>query len=175
MDQSILHHDTITSAEYTLIRDVYQNVRASSKVLMIEHINEGLRVLDMIGASRDSMRAFCIHPIVQSDEALVKHFIHIQNVCSPMVVMLAMEYRNVANRFLPRHKGSIELSPLVEVNDMLIADKVQNRKDFELYHKGKHRHSVTLTRYFNKWLNALGVEEGTYQSYKASLIKGNHE
>jgi hypothetical protein len=54
------------------------------------------------------------------------------------VLLLAVEYRNIANEYLS-HKPStndVHLSPIKDVNTMLIADKIQNRKDFEIYHKG---------------------------------------
>jgi len=52
---------------------------------------------------------------------------------------------------------------LFEVNEMLIADKVQNKKDFMKYHFGKHDRSNELFRYFNKWLDALTVDNLSYQ------------
>jgi hypothetical protein len=56
---------------------------------------------------------------------------------SRRVLLLATEYRNIANAHLSYHppgESTFVLSPLSEVNIMLIADKIQNRKDFELYH-----------------------------------------
>jgi hypothetical protein len=38
---------------------------------------------------------------------------------------------------------------------MLFADKVQNEKDFALYHEGTHARSKELREYFNNWLNIL--------------------
>ena len=45
---------------------------------------------------------------------------------------------------------------------MLIADKVQNRKDFLKYHYGTHKKSVELDIYFKNWLRALNVTEADY-------------
>ena len=42
---------------------------------------------------------------------------------------------------------------------MLIADKVQNRKDFMMYHLHTHQRSKELEKYFNQWLNKLSVSE----------------
>jgi hypothetical protein len=53
---------------------------------------------------------------------------------------------------------------------MLIADKIQNRKDFELYHEGTHERSLELKCYFIDWLWRLGVREGEYQEFKKSIL-----
>jgi hypothetical protein len=78
-----------------------------------------------------------------------------------------MEYRRVANNYLSKRMinsiDEIELSPLKDVNDMLIADKVQNRKDFELYHLDTHERSDVLDQYFKNWLIRLGITEERYQ------------
>lgn len=65
----------------------------------------------------------------------------------------------------------IRTSPLFEVNDMLIADKVQNRKDFITYHRETHARSKELGQYFQLWLNALEITEETYQSLCAKIDK----
>jgi hypothetical protein len=55
------------------------------------------------------------------------------------VLALALEYRNIANAYLSFKPSTedFQLSPLSDVNTMLIADKIQNR--FEL------RFNITLT------------------------------
>jgi hypothetical protein len=62
------------------------------------------------------------------------------------------------------------LSPLEEVNKMLVADKIQNRKDFEIYHKENHPRAVELDKYFKNWLLKLSVTEEKYQSYCQNLL-----
>jgi len=161
---------SVTSTnEYRLIIDHYYDRRARrSQVPLINHINEGLIVLNHIGGTEDAMRAFCIHPLLQADIDLAYHHPIVNYSCSSTVVMLAMEYRSVANEYLSDKVFSgndIRLSPLQEVNKMLIADKVQNRKDFITYHRGTHPKSNILDIYFNEWLDALGVTEEMYQAY----------
>jgi hypothetical protein len=50
------------------------------------------------------------------------------------------------------------------VREMLIADKIQNRKDFELYHKDTHPRAKELTEYFNEWMKILDISEEKYQN-----------
>lgn len=163
--------------EYRLIQADYGDRRAArSGVFLMNHIDEGLAVMEAVGASRRAMRAFCLHPLLQDDDSLARNFNTVAAQVLPepdgaAVLALAMEYRAVANEYLAHcvmKAGGIRLSPLKEVNDMLIGDKVQNRKDFELYHADTHVNRVRLTEYFQQWCDALGVA-GRYEQLKALL------
>jgi hypothetical protein len=153
--------------EYKMISLYYgDRVAKRSQVPLMNHINEGLIVLERISATDAAMRAFCVHPMLQADADLKanKHL-----YLEPEIMMLAMEYRNIANAFLSDKMddtiiGDIKLSPLFEVNEMLIADKVQNYKDFITYHRDTHPRSRELSRYFLNWLAALNIPATTYES-----------
>lgn len=151
---------------YRLVANFYGKAVANrSQVPLINHIDEGLSVLDEIGASIDAMQAWCIHPMLQEDTDLEAQFSYVARNVESAVVMLAMEYRSVANEYLSGEVGkghSIRLSPLNDVNDMLIADKVQNRKDFYTYHYGTHPRSAELEQYFKEWLTELCIDEDRY-------------
>lgn len=156
------------SVEYKLISAFYAEREASrSKVKLINHINEGLVVLDNISASDEAKRAFCLHPMLQDDNDLAENYPVLKDSIKGSVLILAMEYRSVANEFL-REKvmrspiPPIRLSPLYEVNDMLIADKIQNRKDFITYHLETHPNRKELSIYFDMWLGTLGVDTNMY-------------
>jgi hypothetical protein len=157
--------------EYHLISKHYgDRVAKRSQVPLINHINEGLIVLDSLTSDIAAKQAFCIHPLVQNDMDLRENWPTVANMCTPKVVMYAMEYRNIANAFLsdkiPDFQNSpIKLSPIAAVNDMLIADKVQNCKDFWTYHHGTHPRSNELEIYFDKWLDALDVSEEQYEEF----------
>lgn len=157
------------SVEYKLIVRHYGDRTARrSQVPLINHINEGLVVLDNISATDAAKRAFCLHPLLQNDEDL-KENAYMVSFVEPHVILLTMEYRSVANEFLsdkiPAHRwDKIRLSPLYEVNDMLVADKVQNYKDFITYHRGTHERSDELDEYFRKWLDQLGIDQACYQN-----------
>lgn len=176
---------------YDMMSECYNGRKAErSGVPLINHIKEGLIILDELGVCDTVKCAFCLHPMFQSDKDLLENW-RVVNLLNPEVVACVMEYRNTANAFLsdivrktravgwggPEEENEytfelirpIKLSPIRGVNDMLIADKVQNRKDFELYHKGKHERSDELTYYFECWLEALGISEEKYQEYKKLL------
>ncbi len=154
--------------EYRAIEEFYGDGRARrSGVFFMHHIDEGLFVLRRLDALDATRRAWCLHPIVQGDADLALAVR--AGALTPFaneVVVLAMEYRNIANRFLSpmeQHPGyddpgQICRSPLVEVDQMLVADKVQNFKDFRLHHLASHPRAARLERYFQRWLAALDVD-----------------
>jgi hypothetical protein len=157
------------TAAYDLIVEHYAMQCAKrSKVPLINHINEGLVVLDAINATQRAKDAFCIHPMLQHDRDLSANWKEVASVCDSETILMAMEYRSVANEFLSDKMDLevvpiIRLSPLAEVNQMLIADKVQNFKDFITYHYGPHARSDKLYDYFHRWLYALDVSHERYQ------------
>lgn len=165
------------SFEYKKIEEVYGDQRAKrSGVFLMNHIDEGIVILARIGASIQAQKAFCLHPLLQNDEDMAKHFDFVCRKADPIALAMAIEYRYHANNWLSDKvervfherqwddKGMIVFNgrptygPLYGVKRMLIADKIQNYKDFLLYHKGSHPRSDELAVYFKCWFNALGVD-----------------
>jgi hypothetical protein len=173
----------VCGTEIGLIREHYGNhCAARSGVPLINHIAEGVAILNHIGATVEAVKAYMLHPLVQSDFDL-KRFFNQEFYTSggpmiqPRVLLLMMEYRNQANnwlsdkvyRLMPHEDGFVEgmvlarfdtkptSGPLTPVKHMLIADKVQNYKDFRTHHAGTHQRAVELDLYFRTWLDALGV------------------
>lgn len=141
----------------------------------LKHVREGVEILRLLDASQRSVDAFCLHPLVQSDEELVLSLSSdawLGLEIDPLALATAMEYRSVANAYLStdplRPPQAIKLSPLDDVNDMLIADKVQNRKDFEL-HNGENPRAAHLADYFESWLDALGITDADYRDLVSGL------
>jgi hypothetical protein len=165
-----LHFDAI-SAYYG------ETAAKRSEVLYIEHISKGLVILDSIGALEHSKCAFCIHPMFQSDQALQSYFdfgleyeIATLYQIPAMSVVYAMEYRRIANSYLSKNRPEERISCAINVvNEMLIADKVQNYTDFQRYHLGKHERSAELDTYFKNWLAVLGISTEYYE-YLKTLI-----
>lgn len=176
--------DTI---EYGLISLFYNDrTTVRSRVPLMDHIVEGvmllLSVYDVTSSYEhshslsDVQKAYCIHPLLQEDKNLKRYHSIISQVCDPTVVLLATEYRNIANSFLSTKlddpnisktitkKGldkaskEIKLSPIDAVNYMLIADKIQNYTDFMIYHKSTHPRSKELYNYFRMWFERLGIK-----------------
>ena len=167
-----LAEDAKTGQEYQAIKNFYgDRVALRSQVPLMNHINEGLKILEAIGAAADAMAAYCLHPLLQNDAELRTVGMEYAKEQRPLrPVILAMEYRRVANAYLAHCDTSkIILSEFKEVNDMLIADKVQNRKDFLRYHYGTHQNSARLNEYFQAWLIALGVSEVRYTELTENL------
>jgi hypothetical protein len=164
-----------SSREYAAIAREYGERRARrSRVPLIQHIDDGLTILDAIGASDAAQRAFCLHPLLQDDAANAANIGRTSELTDDAhVLALTLEYRRVANAALSSRElargGDIELSPMAEVNDMLVADKVQNRRDFLRHHLGSHPRSAILDRYFELWLERLGVSAARYAELAAKL------
>jgi len=180
---SILH-----SNGYKLIKNHYgDRVAKRSGVPLINHIDEGLDIMMFRGASIEAQEAFCIHPLLQNDSDLAARFHQVSAYVCTYVFGLALEYRNIANAFLSERMDEpeiaselytygptavaryIKISPLPEVNEMLIADKVQNFKDFQLYHNGTHPRSYQLNNYFNVWAIALGLSPAQFKELRNSI------
>lgn len=157
-----------STREYAAIaaHDGTRTARRSGVPLM-RHIDHGLAILAHIGGSERAMRAFCLHPLVQRDDDLAASFPRLAELTDDLQVLaLALEYRHIANATLSTRpiasSADIPLSPLPEVNAMLVADKVQNRADFVRHHLATHPRAPELDRYFRLWLERLGVDEGRY-------------
>ncbi len=165
------------TAEYQLIQSIYVDKKASrSLVPLMHHIEEGLRILAWKQANLTVQRAYCLHPVFQSDDALQENYTNVWlDKLDRQALVLVMEYRNIANQYLSTRSitdiSEIKISPLAEVNQMLVADKIQNRKDFEQYHQQTHARSGELTVYFQNWLRRLGITEEEYLRYCRQLAE----
>lgn len=150
-----------------------------SGVPLINHILEGCAII--YNKSRDMcdfeegevyyiMASFCLHPIYQSGEPFtLRH-----NYPKMEVLENVIDYVYIANSYLCKpetdhitnsdlldnalddHFDKLEDDSFVtQVMLMLYADKVQNEKDFNIYHKGTHPRSDELAKYFQKWIRYL--------------------
>lgn len=158
-------NETSFQLEYECISHFYGAETAKrSGVPLMNHIDEGLAIMEKNGASVAAKAAFCIHPMLQSDEEFQSRIYGVMALVSSRVLMLALEYRRAANAYLCKPYTDdwtqFEISQAVgyllpEVKDMLIADKLQNQKDFQIHHLGKHHRSDKLDAYFIKWIEYL--------------------
>lgn len=175
----------IYNSYYHIISNFYLDRKAKrSGVDYMNHIDEGLAILRWLKLDLFSTcAAYALHPIVQMDNDLEEflnrgvEYEYLKYEDNDILILM-MEYRSVANEYLSHRTinsiNEIRLSPLYKVNDMLIADKIQNRKDFELYHNGlngkeKHPRAAILDKYFKDWLERLNISECDYQLIKNRL------
>jgi len=172
------------SPEYQAIRQHYADrVAQRSGVPLLQRIDEGLIILSELDATDDAMRAFCLHPLFQADDDLVRHGQEFMNSvdADPFVILLVMEYRNKANGWpsdrIQRTPAGLHIvsdslpsaGPIEAVQHMLIADKVQHRKYFIRHLRGKHPRSDELDLYFDRWLRALEVHQDEYEELCAAI------
>ena len=161
----------ILKQHLNIIKEFYGDQRAErSGVLWMEHIYEGIAIMEELGSSEYAKAAYAVHPIFQTPEGLKDRLELLDfEKYDTQVVFLAMEYRNKANAYLCRPKTDnykIEDLPVLvlsETRDMLIADKVQNYKDFLKFHLGTHKRSQFLNNYFLLWLKHLGISKQEFQ------------
>jgi hypothetical protein len=171
--------------EYLAIAAHYAGRHAArSRVPYLVHIDEGLLVLHAIGATPRARRAFCLHPLVQTDEDLAATWPRLAELSDDRRVLgLALEYRLIANATLsttspgivrdPDNIAAIPLGPLVDVHDMLRADKVQTYKDFLRYHSTSHPQAAALDAYFRAWLARLSIDDRELVRLFAVIERGN--
>lgn len=145
------------SKAYILIRDYYANKTTKrTNIPLMNHIDEGIKILNNIGVDQNTIDAYCLHPILQSDEDFNNNLSMDFTGINSKALLLAVEYRRVANSYL----STGNISDFVgftnnNIKQMLFADKTQNEKDFRLYHESTHPKAKTLRIYFNNWLNKL--------------------
>ena len=155
--------------EYHLIKSHYRNNKTlRSGVKLMNHIDEGLDIMIKRKASLQAMKAYCLHPLLQSDEDFNKNY-YFKSIhdCCTIAVILAVEYRRVANSYL----STMSVKDFVgftnkDIFEMLVADKIQNEKDFSKYHEGTHKRSNELREYFINWFNLISI-------YQQFLDKNN--
>lgn len=164
------------------ITDYYGDTRtARSKVPLMNHIVEGCSIIatlahaqyvdkapaDLVRKTYYLMAAFCLHPILQNEDS--DYCFKYQQDLG--VVDTAMDYATVANHYLctpetdhirtvaelEKHIQKLNSTGAVrlEVMILLYADKIQNQKDFKVFHEDTHPRAAQLTAYFSLWIQYL--------------------
>lgn len=140
-----------------------------SGIPKINHISEGLRLLDYLEVHRPAKVAFCLHPIVQ-DGCGRDQWSQLYYTYGERVMYLLHNYTAVANKFLPaavvhRTRTGFKTIPIElpedldgDVRWMLLADKIQNRKDYRA-NWNKFPNWIQLADYFNAWMIALDLSD----------------
>ena len=151
----------IVPTEWDIIIKFYgDRVAKRSGVPLINHIWDGFDILCALKAPDIAKNAYAIHPLVQNNEGPdCSHFESYE---------LACEYRDKANSYLCRPENDWVYHPdnllwmvgkmSANCRLMLLADKIQNQKDFLIYNSD-HPRARELTEYFFNWLNYLRDEK----------------
>lgn len=170
----VLSTPHLETAGYKAIQEYYGSDRAErSGVYLMNHIDEGITIMSASGDSAEAIEAYCLHPMFQNDKDLLAN-LHRTVEFSPHVMTLVMEYRHKANLYLCRpntdHLTADNLHSVIgdlipEVRGMLIADKIQNQKDFLQYHYGKHARSDQLNQYFHNWIEYLNPPQEAWDAF----------
>ena len=164
--------------EYLLAKRLLKpQIAKRSGASYFTHVEQGLRILRQIEASEWAQRAYCLHPLCQDTDYFITNFKEL-GLCNPYALMLAVEYRWVANnstrQSLADTAKPIQLSQFNEVNQMLIADKVQNRFAFlntPAFDVQRDHDWQELNQYFNKWMSALSISDKDYGDLCRILIE----
>lgn len=160
------------SNAYKKIQEFYGDKRTvRSGVPLIYHIDEGGAILDSLGANDIVKDAYYLHPLFQSDESFNENKNISLDGISPESIILSIEYRRIANSYLSTMdpKNLIEI-PCEEIKQMLIADKVQNYKNFKEYHSTAHRRREHLEEYFQNWFNILEIDYKDWEHFEYNTI-----
>lgn len=148
------------SPAYEIIKEWYNGRYTKRSALpLINHIDEGEVILDYVKAPEVVKDAYFLHPLLQADKDFLVHKSNPFTGVKGESIVLAMEYRWVANSFLSHNEvGDFVGFTCDDVKVMLIVDKIQNYKDFMLYHHGKHERSDELYEYFHIWFALLQID-----------------
>lgn len=171
---------------YHMILGFYGDRTANrSGIPLINHINEGLFILASVDASLETMQAWCLHPIVQANEdfsnVLGDSSLIDDADIAPLI--LAMEYRHAANSYLSQmiltQEEKVALRQKVnqfeQVRFMLVADKIQNHKDFIMQPSGTYENEERLQEYFLDWImNVLELSNDAFE-YLTEIIVDNSQ
>lgn len=162
-----------TTNEWRIAKEILAPQRSNrTQVSYFDHIEEGIKILEDLDTSLACQRAFVIHPLLQPDPVIFENMLWVPEF-EQTALVLCMEYRWVANlgtrKALRANGGKITLSVLQEVNTMLVADKIQNRKLFETRLPKNDPDYEEIRQYFSLWMDALDISERIYQHYAAMI------
>lgn len=172
---SYTEFDPFFGPEYLSVQKFYGDTKGHrSGQYYMNHIDEGLFIIRELCKNHphvdlvlEAERAFCLHPLMQDDA----HFV----ACKPAsrwsnrALMLTVEYRNIANSYLPKDtytKTAPKEIVSEEVKIMLVADKIQNCKDYNLYVRESESATkvAQLDDYFEQWFDVLSVDRKLYEA-----------
>jgi hypothetical protein len=134
----------------------------------MNHIIEGAYFLtEVMPADDPFVEAFLVHPIFQDVDLptqVIQKYVDTFELSTP-VVSTAFKYRIAANSYLPKDIHTGRQPPVIleqGLKFMLIADKIQNLKDFQRYFDKQNPRYKQLENYYDTWLSSLGAFSMAY-------------
>ena len=163
--------------EYRLIEKSYRkHTSRRTQQPYMKHIDQGLWLLLHVNDDPAVLGAWCAHPLFQINSVL-QEALHARTSITEhgRTVVLAMEYRAVANAFLTpdwSRAGLPRVSAIEEVNQLLVVDKFQNAREAYLFSDklGEER-CAQLDVYFRKWFDALGIDGRRMETLERQMQK----
>lgn len=169
--------------EYIQIRKFYAGRTCKrTGVAHIEHIDQGLRILDDLNAPQDTKRAWCLHPLAQAvtsgsdrkDKNVGAYLLGRWR--NRVAATRAFDYALSADQVLsrdPLHRFDNIVKPtLASTYMMLVADKIQNYHHFESeWDSFDPQDRYRLSTYFDRWHDVLSLNPDQVGYYTALLKK----
>lgn len=142
--------------EYNYMKDLFStSVSKRTKDLSTNPMEEGLAILNILESNHITKKAYCIHQLFHNDESLERSWDgnRFPN-CDIKSMLLAMEFRTLY-KSKPNRNGIIKLSPIKEVNEMMLAYKMQQYKNFEINGRGQTDNDELVESSFKNWIKQL--------------------
>ena len=164
--------------EYAMISRIYGDRKSKrGKQFLMNHIDEGAALIAYLSKATTTpndilMKAWALHPVLQDNEPYMQNMAECERTCDPRAVELAIRYRQAANMYLSGiYRGPNDLLPEFgeDVGILLIADKVQNYKDMQMFNRHHPKYQI-LSGYFENWLNVLSISQEEFLHLTQMLV-----
>lgn len=169
--------------QYVCIEDhLKYRSNPDNNVQHIRHIDEGIVILEVVCAKPylyDAALAFCLHPLVSHDMSFLNNIEELtQGDFTTISLLYAMEFRKtIASWPTSQSEGTPQLSPIIAVNKMIMADIIQHKHTFLTTTPVPVGHTVEENSsnrreldFYNRWLRQLSIDE---QGYRTILKNAN--
>lgn len=159
----------LESQEYEMAKKMLgSKTTTDGRTLLIEQVDQTLKVLNHLSSWPAVMRAACLRPLLQDDHTFEYGWkTACKNGVQPRALVLAMEFRRVANSYLCNtltdywddEEVRIRLGLVIPpVRAMLIAHKTVGYYQFLMQQAQTHFRRKELRAYFERWFRILEAD-----------------
>jgi hypothetical protein len=171
----VLTNPHLTSYEYIMLEKHYHNEYDNiTDRHYMSRVDDALAILTWLGVSDTVKESYLLQPYYYSDYSFKMFSGNSMRSMSTFgidanKIVNAMEFRHTSLSFIPGGDFTkITTSSLDVVNKMLIANRIANKIDFELYFSD-HSMKNSFEDYFDNWLLELAVTDNMYNAFKEKL------